>query len=281
MGDSTIEWTGPTHNFWTGCHKVSPGCRSCYAETMTRRLGSVWGRSTDFSVVTRAPDERFYAPHGWKKPALVFTCSMSDFFIKEADPWRADAWNVIRHTPHLTWQILTKRPERIGRNLTAMCFKCGGARWDDSERHEGHEPQWWPWPNVWLGTSVETQQFADERIPHLLRVPAAVRFLSVEPLLGPVDLSAFLPTPLCEDGLPLLDWVIVGGESGARARPFDLAWARSIRDQCRAAGTAFFFKQGGASNRCPHSAKGGCLDCIPEDLRVRDFPRAAGPSPAR
>jgi protein gp37 len=125
-------------------------------------------------------------------------------------------------------------------------------------------------PHVWCGVSVEDKEYADRRIPLLLQTPAAVRFISAEPLLGPVDLTPYLT------GIPRLDWVIIGGESGPRARKMDLAWARVLIEQCRKAGVAVFFKQAGSHYGCPHSDKGGCQECLAPDLRVREWPRCGG-----
>lgn len=235
MGEKTdIGWTQHTQNFWQGCHKVSPGCKYCYMFRDKIRYGK------DPNVVVRSKDPTFFAPLKWKEPALVFTCSWSDFFIEEADPWRAEAWDVIRRTPHLTYQVLTKRPERIADHLPAD--------WGDG------------WPNVWLGTSVENQKYADERIPQLIEIPAQTKFLSCEPLLGPLNLEEYLSWEYYVPPYQLkhgddsgarnynpIDWVITGGESGPRdkIRPANPEWFRSIRDQCQAAGVSFFHKQHG------------------------------------
>ena len=245
MGETTaIEWTatyhadgtktpGRTWNPWQGCKKVSPGCKFCYMYRDKTRYGQ------DPMTVVRSSPATFNAPLKWREPAKVFTCSWSDWFIDEADGWRDEAWDIVRRTPRLTYQILTKRPERILDHLPAD--------WGNG------------WPNVWLGTSAENQQYADERIPHLLRVPAVVRFLSAEPLLGPVNLTKVGPErwdvlhgwkPANENypegaNTSRVDWVIVGGESGPGARPMHPDWARNLRDQCQAAGVPFFFKQNG------------------------------------
>lgn len=227
MGRETaIEWTDATWNPWSGCTKVSPGCAHCYAERLSERFGR------DFATVQRAPAARFGQPHRWERelvrrargavirPLRVFTCSMSDFFHEAADAWRADAWQVMRQTPHLIYQVLTKRPERIAAQLPG---------------------DWGPhgYPNVWLGVSTEYQRQADERIPRLLALPASLRFVSAEPLLGPLDLRDYLRGP---SGV---EWVIVGGESGAGHRPLDVQWVRALREQCGTAGVPFFFKQHG------------------------------------
>jgi protein gp37 len=231
--NSAIEWTGHTWNPWQGCTKVSPGCARCYMYSEKRR----WGQ--DPEIVVRSKPGTFRKPLGWKEPALVFTCSWSDWFHEAADPWRQEAWEIVEATPWLTYQVLTKRAERIAPHLPA---------------------NWGPqgYPNVWLGVSTENQVQLDRRVPYLLDVPARVRFLSCEPLLGPLDLR---PRPsrelciVCGEGPDAphehrhgyrtrgLDWVIAGGESGAKARPCDEAWLRSLRDQCAHAGVPFFLKQ--------------------------------------
>lgn len=208
MGERTrIEWTDATWNPWAGCTKVSPGCDHCYAETITHR----WGR--DFSTLHRASPQTFNAPLHWGKPRLIFTCSMSDFFHRQADIWRADAWAVMQATPEHTYQVLTKRP-----GLAVAWYKTHG------------------WlPNVWLGVSVESQKYAP-RIDVLARVPARVRFVSAEPLIGSLDLELYLTDEN-------VSWVIVGGESGPGTRPMDLDWVRELRDRCQRSEVPFFFKQ--------------------------------------
>lgn len=205
---SSIEWCQATWNPWMGCRKVSPACAHCYAE----RDMTLYGRN--FDAVARAKDATFYAPLKWKEPLRIFTCSWSDFFIEDADPWRSDAWDVIKRTPRHTYMILTKRPERI--RLCAPGEHGFGNAFD----------------HVWLGVSVENDRFYN-RIEYLTETTARIKFLSIEPLLGPMP------------DLPLagIDWVIVGGESGANFRPLNLDWVRDIRDQCVAKGVAFFFKQ--------------------------------------
>ncbi len=268
MGETTkIEWTQATWNPWQGCTKVSPGCDHCYAETLDKR----WGR--DFNKVRRSSDTTFYAPLRWKEPKLVFTCSMSDFFHRQADPWREEAWEIMRRTPH-TYQVLTKRP-----GLAVDWYKKHG------------------WlPNVWLGASVESQRYAP-RLDVLARVPAPILFVSAEPLLGPLDLRSWMPgywqagsthenpqyTERWDlDGSPVnpLYWVICGGESGTGARPMDLAWARDVVRQCQSAGVACFVKQLGSRwaslerNEWGYrnNPKGGDPAEWPYDLRVREMP---------
>ena len=216
---SGIEWTDATWNPWHGCHKISPGCKNCYMYRDKARYGQ------DPNVVQRSKTT-FTAPLKWTEPKLIFTCSWSDWLIKEADPWREEAYDVIRATPRHTYQILTKR----------------------SDRFPGHVPNP-PLPNVWLGVSVESRAYLS-RIDDLRRTSAAVRFLSLEPLLEDLgDISRHLAVDAeIGDGSGRtgpIDWVIVGGESGPGARPMHPDWVRSIRDQCVAAGVPFFFKQWG------------------------------------
>jgi protein gp37 len=219
---SPIEWTHHTFNPWWGCTKVSQACKLCYAEAWARRTGGrYWG--------PRAP-RRFFGDQHWKEPLKwneeaasqgtrfrVFCASMADVFEYRAEltPWREKLWDLIEQTPNLDWLLLTKRPQRI-----ALYNRWGA----------------WP-PNVWLGTTVENQRTAAERIPYLLENSAPVLFLSCEPLIGPVDLSNYLRAGL--------NWIIAGGESGGTSRPPDPAWMRSLRDQCRAAKVPFLFKQWG------------------------------------
>jgi protein gp37 len=234
MGEATgIEWTDATWNPWRGCAKVSPGCAHCYMFTDQRRFGR------DPSVVTRSKTT-FRAPLRWREPRLVFTCSWSDWFIPAADEWRDEAWDVVRRTPHLTYQILTKRPELALERLPAD--------WGDG------------YPNVWLGTSIENRRFVD-RAELLREIPAAVRFISAEPLLGPLD------------GLDLydIDWLIAGGESGPRARDCNPEWVRQLRDHCAFEGVAFFFKQWGAVRATGHG-KGGGEDAVLDGRRWLEMP---------
>ncbi len=218
---SAIEWTNHTFNPWWGCTKVSPGCTNCYAETLATRYGhTVWGPRSQ---------RRFFGDHHWQEPlkwnrdaerigvaARVFCASMADVFEnnRALDGQRERLWNLIAETPWLHWQLLTKRPEHVLQMVP----------WGEV----------WP-ANVWIGTSVENQALADERLPHLNKLPATVRFLSCEPLLGPLD----------ELDLTGIRWVIAGGESGTKHRPVKVEWIRSLRDRCIAHEVAFFFKQWG------------------------------------
>ena len=244
---SPIEWTDATWNPWMGCEKVSPGCAHCYMYREQRQYGH------DPNAVRRSKT-KFSEPLRWTEPRLVFTCSWSDWFHPAADAWRAEAWTVIRATPHLTYQILTKRPELIPERLP---------------------PDWGRgYPNVWLGVSVENSRFT-WRAETLAAVPAATRFVSAEPLLGSLFVSGGRKRPL---DLSAIDWVIVGGESGPGARPMDVAWAREIADACGATGTAFFMKQLGsivAREAGARDRKGADWAAFPPDLRRREMPIAA------
>lgn len=243
MGEnSKIEWTRHTFNPWVGCAKVSAGCKNCYAETlMDQRYGRVkWGVN---GTRSRTAPANWRKPLQWDKAAKaagerhrVFCASLADVFEDRPDlvEWRTDLFKLIDATPNLDWLLLTKRPENIER----MWREVNGRGWLDDPRQ-----------NVWLGTSVEDQEAADLRIPHLLKSAHLARFtfLSMEPLLGPVDLSKhWTPPPATMDEYwHDVDWVIVGGESGHGARPMHWQWARSLRDQCEAHGVPFLFKQWG------------------------------------
>lgn len=314
MGEKTkIGWTHHTFNAWIGCAKVSPACKHCYAadNTFTRVQRSkgreLWGVGAERHLFK---DAHWREPLKWNRDAekagerrRVFCGSMMDVLElhedleirRQQDFARHRLFDLIRATPWLDWLLLTKRPENA-----ELCFPDGWM--------QGGLP-------CWLGTTVENQEYADLRIPHLLRIPARVRFLSCEPLLGPLDLSRWVfdreaavreaiagPSALNREQADSviahpLDWVIAGGESGHHSREHQLEWSRSLRDQCKAAGTAFFFKQLGedATEQIPPGAlrdfreergirprmrldlargsKGEALDEIPADLRVRDFPR--------
>lgn len=271
MASSSIEWTDKVWNPVRGCVKVSPGCKNCYAETFAERWRGVPGHAYEQGFDLRLVPEKLEEPLRWQKPARVFVNSMSDLF-QEGVPWYFidDVFEVMAEAPRHTFQILTKRAERMQK----YC----------AER--GHSLK-----NVWLGVSVENQEQADARIPLLLQTPAAVRWISAEPLLGPLDLRScglwsdmngrIAPTPPFKCGL---DWIVVGGESGYGARPFHLDWARDIVAQCRVAhdGVPVFVKQLGsypvydgahAARFHLDNKKGGDMNEWPIDLRVREFPR--------
>lgn len=338
--NSKIEWTTHTFNPWRGCTKVSAGCKNCYAETLSHRnpktLG-VWGPNGTRVI---AAESAWRQPLKWNKAAKaagerhrVFCASLADVFedwtgnmvaangkplfagTGRPDWWtdreddvpavtmgdvRARLFRLIHETANLDWLLLTKRPENVAAALGDYSERI------DHYAAEAFEKVWMR--RVWLGTSVENQATADERIPHLLKTPAAVRFLSCEPLLGPVDLTR-IPCPgyagvkfdsLLKRGKgswgtgAAVDWVIVGGESGSGARPMDIIWARSIVEQCKASGVAVFVKQLGAKplwqerdsqgdlwqEELPRTLwrvplldrKGGDITEFPADLQAREFP---------
>lgn len=287
MGEQTkISWCDSTFNPWIGCTKLSDGCKHCYAlDLMETRYQRVkWGPQ---GTRQRTGASNWRKPLQWNKQEWeeciecgwrgsrhethdfcpncdgeelrptrqrVFCASLADVF--EDNPqlteWRVDLFRMIVHTPNLDWLLLTKRPE----NANQMLLDMGWANWMD---------------NIWIGTSVENQEQAEKRIPHLLNVEAPVKFLSCEPLLGPLnleDLAYEAAGPAWAGYNKLVDWIIVGGESGQKARSLQLEWARSLRDQCQAAGTAFFMKQLGGISDKRHD-----LTDFPEDLRIREFPQ--------
>jgi protein gp37 len=244
--NSKIEWTDHTFSPWTGCTKVSDACQNCYAEAWAKRAGKpeLWAGER-----RRTTADYWKQPLKWNAKAnaegvrrRVFCASLADVFDNQVPSvWLMELWSLIRDTPHLNWLLLTKRPQNMRGRLPAT--------WGDG------------WPNVWLGTTVENQAEADRRIPHLLAVPAAVRFLSCEPLLGSIKFAAV--PGFNRVGLSLRNWwVICGGESGPHKRPMNLDWARSLRDQCAAAGVPFFGKQWDK------------VKPLPDDLMVRQFPDA-------
>jgi protein gp37 len=238
---SHIEWTDATWNPVTGCSKVSAGCKHCYAERDWARLAAnpqtrYYGRA--FTDV-QCHDDVLPLPLRWAKPRRIFVNSMADLFHPDVpDEFIADVFRTMAWAHQHTFQVLTKRPERMRRLLSDYEFQ-------DAVTDNAHECADWPWPlaNVWLGVSVEDQTTADERIPLLLQTPAVVRWISAEPLLGPISLDCW--PVFGEDEKPFLHWVVGGGESGPLARPMHPAWARSLRDQCAAAGVPFLFKQWG------------------------------------
>lgn len=245
--DSKIEWTDHTFNPWTGCTKVSPGCDHCYAESWAKRSGHVlWGnhdRKHTTQAYWRSPlawedrARRFFHEHGRRQ--RVFCASLADVFDNQApQSWRDELFALVRKTPSLDWLMLTKRPQNIRKMLPIDW----GAGYD----------------NVWLGTTAEDQARYDQRWPHLAAAPAAVRFISYEPAIGPLRLAASGMQP---------DWLICGGESGGKARDMSPGWARSITEDCTALGVAFFFKQWGRPSNNPLVREHGMA---PAEAKVRD-----------
>lgn len=346
MGSRTgIAWTDATWNPIRGCSRVSEGCRNCYAEKIAARFSDVGKPFHGFASIgprkgahgwtgkVELVPEKLEEPLHWRKPRRVFVNSMSDLFHEKLSLEDiAAVFGVMAACPRLTFQVLTKRPERMrawfrwaadSPPITALA-RCVMEAEDRLRLWPDFQPAFrvpWPLPNVWLGVSVEDQKTADERIPLLLEVPAAVRFVSYEPALGEVsfdrggwlrpsysscqqgdrpEIAAIAKAVAAKGGWVGLDWVIVGGESGPKARPFDVAWARSVVEQCREAGVPCFVKQLGARpvplapmrlpsfdaftgrhhrgwiEDGPHAISdpaGADPAEWPEDLRVREFPR--------
>lgn len=297
MGDSSIEWTDKTWNPTRGCRRVSPGCENCYAEKVASRFS---GPGLPYEELTKNGRWNgsvalgdLSAPLHWRKPARIFVDSMSDLFYEGfTDEQLAAVFGVMAVCPQHTFQVLTKRPERAAK---WFAWASGEARrrnhlnpayWLVKEAVEtlgnpgkgsGIMAPLWPLPNVHIGVSIEDQQRANERLPELLRIPAAVRFVSYEPALGAVNFSPWMRQKLPGDRAEWkravqtsdgpcegIEWLIVGGESGPGARPFDIAWARSAIEQCKAAGVPVFMKQLGA--RAYDSAAPGAV--IPEEAQL-------------
>ncbi|MBL8753674.1 MAG: phage Gp37/Gp68 family protein [Planctomycetes bacterium] len=293
--NTKIEWTDVTWSPVTGCTKVSAGCKHCYAEGIAHRF---WGERKFTDVRTHA--DRLDEPLSWRKPSRVFVNSMSDLFHDDVpDKFIDQVFAVMSLAKWHTFQILTKRPGRMRQYVSQSVVGAGeGFTYGDRiarvacdvlptlpdglansvAKRSGLHRTPWPLPNVWLGVSAEDQRAADERIPLLLRTPAALRFISAEPLLGPINLSQAsfcLGLPMADGSrwlgsLPGIDWVIVGGESGPGARPCDVAWIRSIVEQCRAASVPVFVKQLGAQAGVSAMVRLG-----PSEQRVL-YPRGCG-----
>jgi len=289
MADTTaIEWCDSTFNPWIGCTRVSPACDDCYAarSTPARTLGVAWGPS---ETRRRTGDANWKQPELWQRQAgsfqaehgrrrRVFCASLADWLDNEVPiSWLVDLLDLVRTTPDLDWLLLSKRignwASRISEAIGYLdeLEDCNGLplrRWLCYWLDADEAPR-----NAWIGSTVVNQPEVNRDFPKLQRVPAAVRFLSVEPMLGPIETSngsrrsdgvASLGRPALEG----LHWVICGGESGPKARPMHPDWARSLRDQCAVADVAFFMKQMGGNRD-----KRGALDDLPVDLRVRSFPQ--------
>ena len=254
--ETKIQWTTFTWNPWHGCTKVSPGCKFCYMYRDKDRYG------LDPSVVVRSSDKVFNKPLHINDSVMIFTCSWSDFFIEEADGWREKAWEIIKKTPHITYQILTKRPERIH-----LCLpKDWGSGYD----------------NVWMGISAEDQNNYSKRLLALINTPAKVRFISAEPLLSPIKLN--LDSFYMEKAMfvkELIHWVIVGGESGNDTgkylyRECSIKWIESIVEECRASKVPVFVKQLGthlAKSMKLTDRQGGSWDELPSSIKIRQYPK--------
>lgn len=293
--DTKIQWCSHSFNPWRGCSRVSEGCRFCYAETLSHRNPGVLGVWGDKGTRVVASEVMWREPLKWDREAAaagerrrVFCASLADVFEDRPElvSPRQRLLRLMHDTPHLDWLLLTKRPGGVVR-LIRECLDVdwptcliGGRNRDRAYWYAADWINGKPPANVWLGTSVEDQRRADERIPILNDIPARVRFISFEPLLGPIETQ---PDPHNLYGS--IHWAIVGGESGPHARPCDLAWIRSIRDQCRSAGVPVFVKQLGARPVVDRNDEiGGGIHCdLPLKLRdskggdpaewPEDFPR--------
>lgn len=255
MGQTKIEWCDRVWNPVTGCLPVSEGCLHCYARRMANRLKGRFGYPVYDPFRLTFHPERLSEPLQWKKPQRIFVCSMGDLFHEHIEAyWMLRIWSQMclcgeaPNTAKHQFLILTKRPNKMAKWIFSFFA------------NENNNPR--PCPShIWLGVSVENQQTAEERIPILLQIPAAKRFVSIEPMLGPVDLLRMHQSAWeGKSRRPMIDWIICGGETGPGARPMNPDWARSLRDQCRLAGVLFFFKQ--MSGKQP----------IPKDLTIREFP---------
>jgi protein gp37 len=323
-GKTTIEWTDATWNPIRGCSRVSEGCRNCYAERVAARFSGPGQPYEGLAIMmqpvggaahphwtgkVRLIEDAVNAPLHWRTPRRVFVNSMADLFHEKVpDQWIDRIFAVMAMRSRHTFQVLTKRPDRMRAYMEKALLagvpspsgesfniqRIGGAIWMVAPQVRTKLKNSWPIPNVWLGVSVEDQAAANERIPLLLHTPAAVRFVSYEPALGPVDFTAIRRTG--GDGIirpcnacVLLDWIICGGESGPGARPMHPDWARVVRNQCAAAGVPFFFKQWGEwlhVSQMEHaftkaqmdslSLKTVCRDSGRDDLYFRVGKRRAG-----
>jgi protein gp37 len=263
MGQSKIEWTEATWNPVTGCTKCSPGCANCYAEKVAYRLKAMGTKGYENGFAVTLHPERLQEPLRWRKPRMVFVCSMGDLFHEDVPlPFAEAVLGVIAACPQHKFQLLTKRPDRMAKFFrTAHPGGCANeAFWRDvfatKAQLPKEFPKEWPLPNLWLGVTVCNQQEADEKIPLLLQIPAAVRFVSIEPMLESIQLGGLAfgqyedtgggdgihPDIAFHDFEPHIDWVICGGETGHGARPMHPQWTRDLRDQCKAADVPFFFK---------------------------------------
>lgn len=305
MGKTGIQWTDETWNYFIRCSRESPGCDNCYAFALHDKRYAAWRKGNwptapeqyhhPFSTNYRDPEtdkrqgiqimtDRLNDPYHWRKPRRVFVNSMSDVFHPDV-PGSAinDMWQVMFNVKRHTYQVLTKRAERM-------------LEWTRTKAATTHWPIEDIWPEwMWPGVSVENQEYANRRVPYLLQLRAAVPYLSMEPLLGFVDLTRIACPNGCHSGdycsqccndydasrfgtidaTEGLKWVIIGGESGPRARPMELSWVESLIEQCQSAGVAVFVKQLGTYYAKAHGFKdkhGGDMSEWPEHLRIREFP---------
>lgn len=241
--NSGIAWTDHSNNPWQGCKKESEGCTHCYMFRDKKRYGQ------DPKAIVRSKDKTFNQPLRWKDPAKIFVCSWSDFFLEEADAWREEYWDIIRASPQHTFLLLTKRAYNIQDRLP-------------EDWGEGYK-------NVWLGITAENQKRFDERMEILKEIPARIRFVSAEPLLEPLDVRSYKNA---------IDWLIIAGESGSKARPFDMVWVDDLLYQCAWANIVPFVKQMGSNpfqdgeSVSFSSRNGEDPEEWPEAFRIRQFP---------
>jgi protein gp37 len=282
-----IEWTDQTWNPVTGCTEVSPGCDYCYARTFAERWRGTPGHPYARGFDIQLRHTRLLQPLRWRDPVKTFVCSMSDLFHAEVpDDYIAHVFAILGITANQTYQVLTKRHARARALLSSAAFQKLVMAIAEATVEEvpaaAHlsVPASWPLPNVWLGVSAENQAWADIRLPALVATPAAVRFVSAEPLVGPLDLTPWLAGPAARPSL--VDWVIAGGESGPGARPADARWIGHLVTTCRAATVPVFVKQLGSvwsRNAGLGRGKGNDPTHWPPSLRVRQFPRPPAVAP--
>ena len=287
---SGIEWTDATWNCITGCSKVSQGCKFCYAEREWPRLSAPRDKPNIYTgrafTDVRCHPEKLDIPLRWTKPRRIFVNSMSDVFHESVpDEFIDQVFDVMEGAKHHVFQVLTKRPVRMKEYvLTRLANKQAYAdKFDDCPTEAMRNSPAAKWArndaarvreHIWLGVSVEDQATADERIPLLLQTPTAVRWVSAEPLLGPIDIAKWTTPTSYRDGAwlghedPTLDWLVIGGESGPKARPSHPDWFRSLRDQCQAARVPFFMKQ------ITESGRKLLFETLPKDLQIREYPNA-------
>lgn len=286
MGDTKIHWADKVWNPVTGCTKISPGCQNCYAEKMAKRLAGRYGYPADEPFRVTMHSDRLKEPGKWKKSKRIFVCSMGDLFHENVpfswvDMIMKVAWDNRKHT----FIILTKRPDRMLQYFSELSTpgtsSPAAARLLESRNYSQEHHGWHMrylrrghLQNLTIGVTAENQEQANKRIPILLQIPAAVRFVSVEPMLGPVDLESKVVQIVHEDndgyGVEMikgLDWVICGGESGQKARSMNPEWAESLHDQCKAAGVPFFMKQLSGRTKAEREA-------IPSHIDIQELPKA-------
>jgi protein gp37 len=293
---TSIHWTNETWNPLVGCSKISAGCARCYAAEAAKsaRLQqfSQYQAVKDWDGTIAFVESQLLKPLSWKAPKKIFVCSMSDIFHAHVkDEWLDKIFAVMAFARQHTFQVLTKRPERMQQYLSDPATVDRIEEAGYSFTHNMDCINNWPLPNVWLGTSIENQEVVDQRIPHLLETPAAVRFLSCEPLLESVDISNYLPRQTSANlVLPHIGWVIIGGESGAKSRPCHQNWIESIVTQCQQQSVAVFVKQWGQNPvTYPYPGfglsdvkvklkdrKGGDMAEWPDDMKFRQFPITQG-----